>query len=81
MATYLMLAVRALELLIIADAIFSWIMPPDQFPRSLTTSITEPLYAPIRALIGPDKLGGIDISPLAMLLLLHLMRNMLISRL
>lgn len=68
---------RALQLIIIADALLSWFQPVDQFPRSFTTRITDPLYAPIRALIGPDKTGGIDLSPLLMLLLLNFMQNML----
>jgi YggT family protein len=71
------LALSALKFVVIADAILSWVMSAEQFPRSLTLQITDPLYAPIRALIGPDKTGGIDISPLAMLLLLNFMEKML----
>lgn len=71
----------ALQLLILVDAILSWMMGPEQFPRSLTARITDPLYAPIRAIIGPDKLGGFDVSPIVMLLLLRAMQSMLASRL
>jgi YggT family protein len=66
-----------LQLIIIADALMSWFMPPDRFPRSLTNSITMPLYAPIRAIIRPESLGGFDISPLIMLFLLRAMEKML----
>ncbi len=77
MAILIYNVLRGLQLIIFADAILSWLMTPEQFPRSFTTRITDPLYAPIRAVIGPDKTGGIDISPIAMLLLLNFMQNML----
>jgi uncharacterized protein YggT (Ycf19 family) len=73
----LMLAITALKWLIFIDVILSWLMPAEKFPRSLTTQITDPLYAPIRAVLRPDKTGGIDFSPLLILLLIHFMENML----
>jgi YggT family protein len=71
----------ALQLLVLVDALLSWMMGPEQFPRSLTTRITEPLYAPVRAILSPEKLGGFDVSPIVMLLLLRAMQQMLASRL
>jgi len=59
--------------------ILSWLMPPEKFPRSLTTQITDPLYAPIRAVLRPESTAGIDLSPLIILLLIHLMESMLIK--
>lgn len=67
-----------LSLLIIVDAVLSWMMPNrDQFPRNITAKITEPLYAPIRAILSPEKTGGMDFSPLIVLLLIHLLRSAL----
>jgi uncharacterized protein YggT (Ycf19 family) len=77
----LMLVLTGLKWLIFADVILSWLMPPEKFPRSLTTQITDPLYAPIRAVLRPDRTAGIDFSPLLILLLIHLMENMLRSKL
>jgi uncharacterized protein YggT (Ycf19 family) len=72
------LILLALKIIIFADIIFSWVMPDDsRFPRSLTSAITTPLYAPIHAVLKPEKLGGIDISPLLILLLIHFMESML----
>lgn len=71
------LILDALQLVIVADALLSWLMSADKFPRSFTTQITDPLYAPIRALISPDKTGGMDLSPILMLFLIHFMKSML----
>jgi YggT family protein len=67
-----------LELTIIFDALLSWVFPnKEQFPRSLTSQIADPLCAPFRKLIGPERMGGFDLSPLAALILLQVMRGLL----
>jgi YggT family protein len=68
---------RVLELLIFVDVILSWVMPADRFPRTFTTQITEPLYAPIRALLKPERMGGLDLSPMVLLFLIYGMQKML----
>jgi YggT family protein len=69
---------RVLELTIIADALISWVVPSkDQFPRTITSQISDPLCAPFRKLIGPERTGGFDLSPLAALILLQVMRGLL----
>jgi YggT family protein len=75
MVALLFLILSVLRWIIIVDAIASWFRAPDQFPRNLTNQITEPLYAPIRKVLGGK--GGMDFSPLIMLLLLHLGQAML----
>ena len=72
----LMFVLKALYWLIIIDAVLSWVMPADKFPRSLTTQITEPLYAPFRALLRPERMGGFDISPLLVLFILWLVQQL-----
>jgi YggT family protein len=72
---------QMLEYVIIGDALLSWVVPDKtQFPRSLTSQIADPLCAPFRKLIGPDRLGGLDLSPVATLILLQVMRSMLRGR-
>jgi YggT family protein len=72
------LLLRVLEYIIIGDALLSWAVPnKEQFPRSLTSAIADPLCAPFRKLIGPDRMGGIDLSPIVALIVLRVMRNML----
>lgn len=75
MAGVLLLMLEVLQWIIIVDALASWFRGPDQFPRNITGQITEPLYAPIRSILGGP--GGMDFSPLIMLLILRAGRAML----
>lgn len=78
------LLLRVLSWLIIAQAILSWLVAfnvvnlHSGFVRSLHVALdrlTEPLYRPIRRLM-PD-FGGIDFSPLVLLLLIMVIRKLL----
>jgi YggT family protein len=69
---------RVLEYTILADVLLSWIVPEkEQFPRSITSQIADPLCAPFRKLIGPERTGGLDLSPVATLILLQVMRSLI----
>lgn len=72
--------------LIIASAIFSWLYafnvvnPRNQFVGTIGNAlyrITEPALRPIRRIM-PD-LGGIDISPIILLLLLFFVRQFILT--
>jgi YggT family protein len=78
------LLLRVLTYIIIAQAILSWLVAfnvintYNDFVRSFLTAldrITEPLYRPIRRVL-PD-FGGIDFSPLVVLLLIYVLRMLL----
>jgi YggT family protein len=78
------LLLRVLTYLIIAQAIISWLVAfnvintYNDFVRSFLNAldrITEPLYRPIRRIL-PD-FGGIDFSPLVVLLLIYVVRILL----
>ena len=60
-------ALKGLLYIIIADAILSWIQPAHKMPRSITSSITTPLYKPIHSVLNPSMTGGLDLSPLILL--------------
>jgi uncharacterized protein YggT (Ycf19 family) len=62
-------ALNAAKLLVIADALFSWVFPPEQFPRSVTKPLLDPIYDPIRGVLKPFGLP-IDLSPLLVLAVL-----------
>ena len=73
-----------LTIIIIAQAILSWLVAfnvintHNDFVRSLLYALdrlTEPLYRPIRRVL-PD-FGGIDFSPMVVLLLLFAIRTLL----
>ena len=71
--------IQVLSVVVIVDAVSSWfVRNPDQFPRSITGAVTRPLYAPFRAVLNPEKLGGIDVSPLLVLLSLNLLAQGLV---
>ena len=78
------LLLRVLTYIIIAQAILSWLVAfnvintYNDFVRSFLSAldrITEPLYRPIRRVL-PD-FGGIDFSPLVVLLLIYVLRMLL----
>jgi uncharacterized protein YggT (Ycf19 family) len=73
---------QVLEIVLIADAVLSWVVPStEQFPRSITSQIADPLCAPFRKLLGGDRMGGFDFSPVVVLVVLQIMRGMLTSAL
>lgn len=72
--------------LIIASAIFSWLYafnvvnPRNQFVGTVGNflfRVTEPVLKPIRSVL-PD-LGGIDISPILLLLVLFFLRQFILT--
>ena len=78
------LLLRVLSYIIIAQAILSWLVAfnvintSSDFVRSFLGAldrITEPLYRPVRRVL-PD-FGGIDFSPLIVLLLIQVLRILL----
>ena len=78
------LLLRVLTYIIIAQAIISWLVAfnvintHNDFMRSFLNALdrmTEPLYRPIRRIM-PD-FGGIDFSPLVVLLLIYILRILL----
>jgi YggT family protein len=75
---FIVLVLRGLSFLILIDALLSWVIPnPNQFPRNITSAITDPIYRPIRKIIDPGKMGGIDISPLIALFGLQALARLL----
>jgi uncharacterized protein YggT (Ycf19 family) len=68
--TFLLHAINAMRLLVIADALFSFALGPNQFPRSLTKPLLDPVYAPWRETVGRAT-GHFDFSPLVALAILH----------
>jgi YggT family protein len=82
----LILALDIYWWLIIASAIFSWLYAfgvvnsRNQFVGTIGNflyRVTEPALAPIRRIL-PD-LGGIDISPIILLLLLFFLRQFILT--
>ncbi|HLF56834.1 MAG TPA: YggT family protein [Thermoanaerobaculia bacterium] len=64
---------------VIARALVSWVNPDPRNPivRFLVLA-TEPVLRPFRKLVPPHKTGGLDLSPLLVILLLQFVKNGLI---
>lgn len=78
---FVFLAVNVVTWVILIDAISSWVVGPDRFPRNLTSSLTEPLYRPLRSVLDPQKMGGLDLSPMVLILGLQLLAQALANAL
>jgi YggT family protein len=77
MFTFLAQLINLLIVLLFIRIILSWVMPqanPYNQPFKLIYAITEPVMAPLRALIPP--MGGIDFSPMVLFLLLSMLQNL-----
>jgi YggT family protein len=71
-----------LLILIFARFIFSWVRPDPYHPTfgplmRFVYQVTEPLLEPIRRLVPPQ--GGMDFSPMILLLGLYMVRILLFS--
>jgi YggT family protein len=71
-------ALQALQWLVIIAALVSWVSPDPRNPivRFLYV-ITEPLFRPFRRLLPPSRTGGLDLSPLFVLLVIFLVSRFL----
>jgi YggT family protein len=75
----LLYVLKALQWIVIIAALISWVNPDPRNPivRFLYT-VTEPLFRPFRRLLPPSRTGGIDLSPIFVLLLIFLVSSFLV---
>jgi len=74
----LSLAINVFLVSIIIQVVLSWVSPGAYNPvTSLVYSLNEPLLGPARRLIPP--IGGLDLSPVAVLILLQLTSMLLVQ--
>jgi YggT family protein len=58
--------------IIIAAALITWVQPNPYNPIvQFLRRVTEPVLRPVRGLVPPEKLGGLDISPLIVLVVIE----------
>ncbi|AKS24833.1 hypothetical protein BOX30_06865 [Leptospirillum ferriphilum] len=63
---------------IIIRALLSWVAPDPYNPVvRILHQVTEPVLAPIRKLVPPEKLAGMDISPLIAIFLIQVLQHFL----
>lgn len=76
---FLVFALQILSYVVIADAVLSFLVPSrDQFPRNITSKITEPLYRPIRRVLDPRKTGNFDLSPMVVIVAIQVIRSLIV---
>jgi YggT family protein len=74
----LSLAFDAYTLIVLVAVICSWLRLPEDHPViRFTSRLTEPVLTPIRRVL--PSMGGIDISPMVLLLALRLIRRLLLA--
>jgi YggT family protein len=64
------------SLVVLAAVVLSWVGLDYRHPvAAMVYNLTEPALAPIRSVLPP--LGGLDFSPMILLLLLRFMRDLI----
>jgi YggT family protein len=77
MALILFLLMRFIIILVIVHVILSYFMSPYHPVREAIDRVVEPMLTPIRRFVPP--LGGLDFSPLVLILLVQLLGSLLIG--
>jgi YggT family protein len=74
----LLYALQGLQIIVIVAALISWVNPDPRNPIvRFLYAVTEPLFRPFRRLIPPSRTGGIDLSPIFVLLAIYLISRFL----
>ena len=68
-AAVIQILFRLLTFVIIVDALLSFVMPPYSPVRTFLDRLVEPLLNPIRRIVPP--IGGMDLSPLILILIIQ----------
>ncbi len=88
-ANFLFAIVRILDfvfsvytIVIFARIILSWIQIPALYQVAVIVyKLTEPLLKPIRKYVPPYKMGGLDLSPMILLIILMFIKSFVIRSL
>lgn len=57
--------------IVVAAALITWVSPDPRNPVvQFLHKVTEPVLAPCRRLLPPSKTGGLDISPMIVLIII-----------
>jgi len=67
---------------IIAAALITWVSPDPRNPIVLfLRQVTEPVLAPVRRLLPPWKTGGLDFSPLIVIIAIQFVERVVFASL
>jgi YggT family protein len=77
---FLVLLLYLYTWIIIIRAVMSWMNPNPNNPLVKALNVvTEPILKPLRALVPPARLGGLDISPILAIVLIQILRYLLLG--
>ena len=87
LANFLLAVTRIIHLLlmiyvwiIIIRALLSWIPSPSLYPLAVVlVKLTEPLLRPLRKLLPPYRTGGMDLSPMLLVIIILFLDSFLIK--
>ena len=64
---------------VIIRALISWVGPDPYNPIvQILSRLTEPVLRPLRKLVPPERMGGLDLTPLILILLIQLVKYTII---
>jgi len=64
-----------IQWLVIIAAVISWVNPDPRNPIvQFLYRTTEPILRPFRKILPPQRTGGIDLSPILVILLIHFLK-------
>ncbi len=67
---------------VIAAALISWVSPDPRNPIvRFLHQVTEPVFEPIRRFLPPWKTGGLDLSPLIVIIAIQFVERVILPRL
>ena len=75
--TFINLLARAIFLLVLAEIVLSYFLPPYHNVRVFIGRFTNPMLEPIRKVVRPIQ--GIDFSPLILVILVQIVEFLLVS--
>jgi YggT family protein len=77
---FLVTLINLYQLVILVRALISWVSPDPRNPIvQFLVRITEPVLKPLRRLVPPQKLGGIDLSPVVAIVVLEIAKYALFA--
>ena len=80
MARRLILLLNLYAWVIIARALISWFNPDPRNPLvRLLDQATEPVLKPLRQILSPGGIGGIDISPILAIVIIQVAKYVVIT--
>ncbi|HLE73386.1 MAG TPA: YggT family protein [Anaerolineales bacterium] len=71
------LVINLLTLLVIAQVVLSYVLPPYHPAREIIDRFVEPMLAPIRRIL--PFTGGVDFSPLVLILIIQLLGRLILG--